>query len=314
MWCGSTLPALNPLHPRPNMPFAPALFSRATLCATLALALLPSAFVARSAEPAPETRRNREVIWNNIPAQPHPLVSHHALDSQAMARAVGYTLYLPPGYAAEDARRYPVIYFLHGMGGDENADGPGFAGIVDRLVKAGAVPPVICVFPNGGRSGYRDNPEDKVMVETMIIRELIPFIDSAYRTRADRDSRLIAGYSMGAAGSARLALVYPELFSATAGWGFSFTGRNPDGPFAPEFSPEALKRTDDRVRILMIIGHDDPYRPGFAGALKVLNDAKYPFTYRTLENVGHNLGLYYRLTGEQVVRFLMEGVAPPSES
>ncbi len=62
----------------------------------------------------------------------------------------------------------------------------------------------------------------------------------------------------------------------------------------------------------MIIGLNDPGLAGYGPTLKALTDAKYPFTYRTLENVGHNLGLYYELTGDDMVRFLMLGVAPPS--
>jgi endo-1,4-beta-xylanase len=250
-------------------------------------------------------------VWNNADGNVRPGITHHVLESAAMEREVGYNVYLPPGYETGELR-YPVLYFLHGMGGNENSDGPGFCGYVSKLIESGEVPPVICVFPNGGASGYRDHPETKIMVETMIIKELIPLIDSTYRTRANRDSRMIAGYSMGSGGSARLALVYPELFCPTAGWGLSFTGRNVDQPLRDEFKPEALNRTGDRVRILMIIGLEDPGLAGYGPALAALTAAKYSFTYRTLENVPHNLGLYYKLTGEQVVRFLMEDIAPPS--
>lgn len=253
----------------------------------------------------------REVVWNNPGGPARPGITHHVLKSPSMEREVGYNVYLPPGYES-GSLRYPVIYFLHGAGGNENSDGPGFARFVVKLIQAKEISPVICVFPNGGMSSYRDHPETKIMVETMIIKELVPLVDATYRTRPERGSRVIAGYSMGAGGAARLALVYPELFSAAGGWGLSFTGRSTDTPLPPEFKPEALNRTKDRVRLLMIIGLNDPGLAGYGPTLKALTDAKYPFTYRTLENVGHNLGLYYELTGDDMVRFLMQGVAPPS--
>lgn len=296
----------HPLAPRPVI---------AALVTRVALAAVVTTFAQEPAAPAAKTTpgKRREVVWNNADGQRRPGISHHVLRSKAMEREVGYNVYLPPGYDSH-SRRYPVIYFLHGAGGNENSDGPGFSRILAKLVEAKQVVPAICVFPNGGLSSYRDIPEGKIMVESMLIRELIPHIDRSYRTRPTRESRMIAGYSMGSAGGMRLALKHPELFSAAGGWGASFTGRNTETPLAPEFHPEALRRSPLRVRLLMIIGHDDPGLRGYGPALAALTEAKYPFTYRTLEGVAHNLGRYYELTGEDMVRFLLAGVAPPSET
>ena len=67
-------------------------------------------------------------------------------------------------------------------------------------------------------SGYRDGPEQKIIGETLIIKELLPLVDKSYRTIATRDGRAICGFSMGGGGSIRLALSHPDLFSAAA-WG-----------------------------------------------------------------------------------------------
>src|SRR4051812_1614914 len=143
-----------------------------------------------------------------------------------MDRDIGYSLYLPPEYAKSEAR-YPVIYFLHGAGGNENSDAGGFSGAVDRAIRARVMPPAICVFPNGGLSGYRDRPGTRVLVETFIITELLPEIDARYRTRASRSGRALAGFSMGGGGAVRLAMKYPELFCAAGSWGGAF--RRPGG-------------------------------------------------------------------------------------
>ena len=295
-------------------PVAPRRSVIAFLVAGVALAASVTGFAQDTAAPAAKTKseKRREVVWNNPDGERRPGITHHVLRSTAMEREVGYNVYLPPGYEG-NSLRYPVIYFLHGAGGNENSDGPGFSRILAKLAEAKQVVPAICVFPNGGLSSYRDIAEGKIMVESMIIRELIPHIDRSYRTRPARESRMIAGYSMGSGGGMRLALKHPELFSAAGGWGASFTGRNPEAPLAPEFHPEALKRSPLRVRLFMIIGHDDPGLRGYGPALAALTEAKYPFTYRTLEGVAHNLGRYHELTGEDMVRFLLEGVAPASE-
>ena len=93
-----------------------------------------------------------------------------------MGHDVGYVVWTPPDYSTKVSTRYPVIYFLHGAGGNESADAAGFSSWVARAIGDGSLPPVLCVFPNGGMSGYRGE------VEKMITEELIPTIDKDYRT------------------------------------------------------------------------------------------------------------------------------------
>jgi hypothetical protein len=77
------------------------------------------------------------------------------------------------------------------VGGTETSDSAGFSSLIARVIRDGSVPPAICVFPNGGRSGYRGS------VEKMIVEELIPLIDTNYPTNSDVKSRAVAGFSMG---------------------------------------------------------------------------------------------------------------------
>jgi S-formylglutathione hydrolase FrmB len=139
-------------------------------------------------------------------------VSHRTFFSQALNREVGYCIYLPPGYEAETTRRYPVIYNLHGAGGNELHSFTDVKALHDGIV-AGRWAPMILALPNGGAATfYKDSADGKLPAETLIIREFIPHVDATYRTVAARAGRAIEGFSMGGRGATRLAVKYPELF------------------------------------------------------------------------------------------------------
>jgi endo-1,4-beta-xylanase len=87
----------------------------------------------------------------------------------------------------------------------------------DAAIEAGKTPPMLIVFVNGVRNSfYCDSADGKVPVETVIIKDLIPHIDSTYRTEAKRDGRIIEGFSMGGFGAAHLGFKYPELFGTVS--------------------------------------------------------------------------------------------------
>lgn len=148
-----------------------------------------------------------------------------AFDSAALGRPMAYSVYLPPGYDGEDdeeedapGRRFPVIYLLHGLGGNERdwLLGAGVDAIADDLIARGAMPPAILVMPDGGVGWYVDSaaiggPGD---YETAIAADLIAHVDATYRTIAAREGRAIAGLSMGGYGAVRLAFFHPDLFVA----------------------------------------------------------------------------------------------------
>ena len=152
-------------------------------------------------------------VTSPVPALPTN-VTHHTFRSVSMQREVGFCLYLPPGYEKDTERRYPVIYHLHGAGGNETRSVYS-ASVMHEGILAGKLPEIVMVFPNGGRSTmYQDSGDGRFMAETMMIKELIPHIDATYRTIADRKARCIEGFSMGGRGSTHLAMRYPELFGS----------------------------------------------------------------------------------------------------
>ncbi len=172
--------------------------------------------VSLSNAPGAEKKKGNDpwsTVWVNAPNKPLPTgVTHRTYPSAAMKCEVGYCVYLPPTYEQEKAQRFPVIYYLHGGGGNELGVLPE-AAFLHQQITAGALPPFIMVMPNGGTGSYfADSVDCKVMSETTIIRELIPQIDATFRTIASRNGRCIQGFSMGALGATKLACKYPDLF------------------------------------------------------------------------------------------------------
>tara|TARA_B100001094_G_C18156753_1_gene786899 strand:- start:1523 stop:1954 length:432 start_codon:yes stop_codon:yes gene_type:complete len=83
-----------------------------------------------------------------------------------------------------------------------------------KAVADGMLPPVIAVYPDGTKNGwYADSKDQIVLIETNIIREIIPWIDANYNTKASRGFRVIQGFSMGGYGASLYAVKFPELFS-----------------------------------------------------------------------------------------------------
>ena len=155
----------------------------------------------------------RQVVWVNPNIQEMEGLYHRILKSNALSCDVGYVVWTPAAYLQNPEKRFPVLYFLHGLGGNETSDAASFAGRVSTAIKDGLLPPVICVFPNGGVAWYQGD------VEKMIIDELLPAIDRDYRTIAKAQSRALSGFSMGGYGSVYLAVMHPELFCAAGSFG-----------------------------------------------------------------------------------------------
>lgn len=250
------------------------------------------------------------ITWVNQTEEPLPTgVTHHTFESQAAKQPVGYCIYLPPGYETTDLR-YPVIYNLHGNGGNEFHSFED-VNVLHEGIVAGKWPPMIVVLPNGGRSTfYKDSFDGRFPIETMFIRELIPHIDATYRTIAARHGRCIEGFSMGGRGSTRLAMKYPELFCSLfcqAG-NVPRTSENYD-PTRPNEYPNNylgpdrenylnndafvllkrnLKQIRGKLRIRIACGtRDGGHLPTVRDFHKALVEQEVDHTYIELEGLGH---------------------------
>lgn len=271
------------------------------------------AFAAEAKKQAKSNQTNTDDMWvaRPLPAGFPTNVTHHTYRSAVMQRDVGYCIYLPPGYAKDTTRRYPVIYNLHGAGGNEtrtiyNAE------VLHAGILAGQWPELIMVFPNGGRATmYQDSADGRFPAETTFVKELMPHIDATCRTIADRRGRCIEGFSMGGRGSTHLAMRHPQLFCSLfnqAGnvyhaselaktvapdqWPVNYLGTNPaqllaNDPFAN--LTKNLAAIKANLRIQVACGTADPdHLKTVREYHEALTQAGVEHTYWEVEGLDHN--------------------------
>lgn len=142
-------------------------------------------------------------------------VRSESIFSPVLGRSLPYTIYLPDKYNGAE-RHYPVLYLLHGAGGNEQTwvkEG-GLKDKVDALISSGAIPPTLVVMPSCPECWWIDGAQDRA--ETAFWNDLVPAIEESYSTIETRDGRLIAGLSAGGYGAVRYALRYPDRVAAIA--------------------------------------------------------------------------------------------------
>lgn len=162
-------------------------------------------------------------------------------------------IYTPPGYSSE--KKYPVLYLLHGIGGDET-EWQRFATpdmLFDNLIADGKAVPMIVVMPNG-RAQKNDRAEGNVfesapafgVFERDLLDDLIPAIEARYSVQADRDHRALAGLSMGGGQSLNFGLGHLDTFAWVGGFSSAPNTRKPE-----ELVPDAAK-TKEQLKLLWL--------------------------------------------------------------
>src|SRR5262245_19396539 len=137
--------------------------------------------------------------------------------SESLNREVGYAVHLPPGYEETKDRKYPVIFWLHGMfENHERFERRGGGGVLAELNKSGKFPPVILACVDGGRTSFYCNGVKSGAYEDLVVKDWIPFIEKTFRAVGTREGRAIAGVSMGGNGALKIALKNPDMFTAVA--------------------------------------------------------------------------------------------------
>jgi enterochelin esterase-like enzyme len=128
-----------------------------------------------------------------------------------------YLVWLPPGYDTEPQKRYPAIYWLHGGGGTQR-QATAFAQRLEKAIERGKAPAAIVFMLNGlGESCWSDSKDGAQPVESMIVKELVPYFDRTYRTIPRREARAIEGHSMGGMGALHVGLRHSDTFGAISG-------------------------------------------------------------------------------------------------
>ena len=241
-------------------------------------------------------------------AVPHGTVSTVWINSgelKALRRAFVYT---PPGYETGNTR-YPVLYLLHGSGGDEAAwPDMGIANVIlDNLIAAGKARPMIVVMPNayagelssldlagprtapppgvGGGTGNQNQANN----ERAIVDDLVPYVDQHFRTLANRENRALAGLSMGSGISANVGLKRLDVFAnvglLSAG-NFRKSDASPGGVAWLESIQPTIKSdpaaTGKKLKLFFLsCGTEDPRQDAMAQANKDLQARGIKTVYKT---------------------------------
>ena len=165
---------------------------------------------------------------NYYEATQHGTVTYRWYDSPSLGISRRMTVYLPYGYEKNPKQKYPVLYLLHGGGGDEEAwTSMGRAAqIMDNLIEKGLAKPMIVVMPNGNANQRaantlgmetltfdRNDPKYANAYVKSLVTEIVPFIEKEYRAIPKADSRAIAGLSMGGGHTTSATILYPGVFS-----------------------------------------------------------------------------------------------------
>ncbi len=139
------------------------------------------------------------------------------LPSKILARSVGYCALLPPGYDPQKSAKFPVLYFLHGLGGNHEflATSGGWQ-LVEDLRERKRIGDFVIITPQAGSSFYINSKNGQVRYEDFFLHEFIPAMEKRFRIRGDRAGRAIGGVSMGGYGAMRFAFKYPRMFAAVA--------------------------------------------------------------------------------------------------
>ncbi len=129
------------------------------------------------------------------------------------------SIYLPDAYAHDSERRFPVLYFLHGYGGEPatHSNAERFRTAMDEGIAAGTVKPMIVVLPNGSNKyhgAFYANSSTTGNWDDFIVKDVVSYVDNHYRTLAFAARRGLAGHSMGGFGALTLGFRHPDVFGS----------------------------------------------------------------------------------------------------
>jgi len=295
------------------------------------LVLLAPLFAQAPGQPDP-----RIPVWLDPNREEPAGTRYRTFFSKTTSQEVSYLIYLPPGYeTSPPERRYPVLYWLHGGGGNQRVGGD-FVKLAAETIESGHCPSMVIVLVNGLPSSlYNDSRDGQRPVETVIVRELIPHIDATYRTIAHRSSRAIEGFSMGGYGAAHLGFKYPELFGAIS----NLAGAVIDVDFFATYQSgrilnhvfngdrEAFQRNHPftlaennanllrgRTNIRLVVGEQDTGRGTYDANVKLhelLDRLKIGHDFFVPRDVRHNYRAIYAALGKDAFAFYRQAFSGP---
>jgi S-formylglutathione hydrolase FrmB len=157
------------------------------------------------------------VIFLPRPALAAGRVECNSLPSKILARPVPYCIVLPHSFDADKARTFPVLYFLHGLGDNEQFFvHSGAWNLLEDMRDKGELKDFLIATPDAHSTFYINARDGKERYEDFLLQEFFPYVEKHYRVAAGRANRAISGISMGGYGAMYLALRHPQLFSSVS--------------------------------------------------------------------------------------------------
>ncbi|HEY2120380.1 MAG TPA: alpha/beta hydrolase-fold protein [Candidatus Acidoferrum sp.] len=243
-----------------------------------------------------------------LPTHAAGRVECNSMPSKILARPVPYCVVLPTSFDADKTKHFPILYFFHGLGDNEQfLVHSGLWNVVEDLRDKRELKDFLIATPDGGTTFYINSKDGRNRYEDFLIQEFFPFIEKRYRVASGRANRAIDGVSMGGFGALHLAFRHPQLFSSVSAHSAALIDKIPASvsasappsprnrifggvfgvPFDPVFwqqtSPLTLVRTADLsgLKIYFDCGEEDDY--GFeAGATaldKILTTRQIPHQF-----------------------------------
>lgn len=239
--------------------------------------------------PLPTTQSLARLFRLPTPTQPVLGRSHNVtFTSAALGRSIDYWIYLPPNYNASD-QRYPVLYMLHGLHGNSRMwKDLGLFDQADMLIRQKKIAPLIIVTPQGDDGYWMNHADGGPRWADYIISDLIPHVDTTYRTLSDSRYRAIGGLSMGGHGAIQLALNYPGMFAAVGGHSAVFRTESEAFPFFgtgtgyQQRDPVSLVQQGKPVSFALWLdmGASDPWMPRTQLFNELLSERGVPHVWR----------------------------------
>jgi len=157
------------------------------------------------------------LLWISYPAAAQGRIDCSSIQSKVLQRGVRYCAMLPPSYETEHNRKYPIVYFLHGLGQNEQAlmMGGGW-GLIEDMRQHHTIGDFLIVAVEGRGSFFINSADGKQRYSDFFLTEFMPQIETKFRVMRVRKTRGITGLSMGGYGALRFAFAHPELFGSVS--------------------------------------------------------------------------------------------------
>ena len=238
-------------------------------------------------------------------------VECNSIPSKILNRGVPYCIVLPPSFDADKARHFPILYFFHGLGDNEQFFvHSGAWNLVEDMRDTGELKEFLIATPDARSTFYINARDGKERYEDFLLQEFFPYIESRYRAAPGRANRAISGISMGGYGALHLAFRHPQLFSSVSAHSAALIdklptflagtapnsprsrvlggvfGNPPDPSFWDQNSPIAMARTANLagLKIYFDCGDEDDF--GFDSGVTALDKVL------TSRHVPHEFHIY----------------------